>query len=273
VSTVRKTAVAGRFYPGDAAALSAEIGRCLATAPAGGADMPATAVVLPHAALVYSGAVAGAALRECRVPELAVILCPNHTGLGAPRACHPAGSFLLPGGSVVVDAELSERVAMEAGLTRDAEAHRREHAIEVELPLLQRKSPSLRIAAVCLSVLDYAECEAIGEGLARAVTALGGSEHVLLVASTDMSHYLSAERARVLDELALERVLALDAEGLYRTVREHRISMCGFIPTTAVLVAAKRLGARAGKLCRYAHSGEVTGDPSSVVGYAGVVVT
>lgn len=272
MSTVRKTAVAGRFYPAHASDLDAEIERCLAAVPAGGADTAATAVVLPHAALVYSGAVAGAALQECRVPERAVILCPNHTGLGVSRACHPDGAFLLPEGSVPVDAELSALVAAEAGLTRDAEAHRREHAIEVELPLLKRRNADLEIAAVCLGPLDYTECEAIGEGLARAIASFGGSERVLLVASTDMSHYVSAERARVLDQLALERVLALDAEGLYRTVREQKISMCGFIPTTAVLVAARRLGASTAKLCRYAHSGEVTGDSSSVVGYAGLVV-
>lgn len=272
MATVREPAVAGRFYPAEAEGLRAEIERCLGAEPARGAETPATAVILPHAGYVYSGAIAGSALGVCRVPERAIVIGPNHTGDGALCSLHPAGEFRLPGGRVAVDAELTAACAREAALTFDTAAHRHEHSIEVELPLLAAKNPELRIAALCLSWLDFAACQALGESLARAVTASGGSDRVLLVASTDMSHYIGAERARELDTLAIERVLALDAEGLHRTVVEQRISMCGVIPTTVVLVAARALGARRAELVRYGNSGDVSGDWRRVVGYAGMVV-
>ena len=171
-----------------------------------------------------------------------------------------------------VDRPLTESAAREAGLSLDRAAHQHEHAIEVELPLLLAKNPALRMAALCLSVLDFEQCREIGLGLARAVRSAGGPAEVLLVASTDMSHYVSAEHARSQDRLAIERVLALDPEGLYRTVRAERISMCGFIPTTVALVAARELGAAEAELIRYGNSGEVSGDHERVVGYAGIVV-
>jgi AmmeMemoRadiSam system protein B len=109
----------------------------------------------------------------------------------------------------------------------------------------------------------------VGEGIARAV---GEGGNALLVASTDMSHYVSAESARQLDSMALDRVLALDADGLYRVVQEHGISMCGYVPTTVALIAAKCLGATQAELVRYGNSGETSGDMERVVGYAGLIV-
>ena len=229
-------------------------------------------MVLPHAGYVYSGSIAGAGLAVCRVPERAIVLGPNHTGVGARCAIHPAGEFRFPGQSVVVDAELTERCAREAALTLDTEAHLREHSIEVELPLLAAKNPGLRIAALCLSRLDFESCRALGEALARVVQASGGSSQVLLVASTDLSHYISADEARALDTLAIERMLELDAEGLYRTVIDRRITMCGFIPTTVTLVAARALGAKRAELVRYGNSGDVNGDWAHVVGYAALAL-
>jgi AmmeMemoRadiSam system protein B len=272
VLPIREPAVAGRFYPADPEALRGEVARCLPSVPAGGAESTAIAAMLPHAGYVYSGAIAGAALAHCRVPARAVVLGPNHTGEGARRALHPPGLFRLPGALVPVDGPLTESLAREAGLSLDRAAHQHEHAIEVELPLLLAKNPALRVAALCLSVLDFEQCREIGLGLARAVRSAGGPAEVLLVASTDMSHYVSAERARNQDRLALEQVLALDPEGLYRTVRAERISMCGFIPTTVALVAARELGAREAELVRYGHSGEVSGDHEHVVGYAGIII-
>jgi AmmeMemoRadiSam system protein B len=264
--------VAGRFYPAEPEALQKELERCLPGVPAGGAEAKAIVAILPHAGYVYSGVIAGAAIEACKVPAAALVLGPNHTGLGEGRAIHPPGFFRLPGAMVPIDSSLSASAALEAELTFDAVAHQREHSIEVELPLLLAKNPALRVAAICLSVLDFEECRRIGEGLARAVRDAGGAERVLIVASTDMSHYVSAERAHALDHLALERVLSLDPEGLYRTVRAERISMCGFIPTTVALVAALALGAQRAELVRYGNSGDVSGDFERVVGYAGAVI-
>lgn len=228
--------------------------------------------MLPHAGYVYSGAIAGAVLATCRVPDSVLLLGPNHSGQGARRALYPPGFFRLPGALVPIDGALTAWAAEEAELELDPCAHEREHSIEVELPLLLAKNSSLRLAALCLASLDYDECQRIGEGLARAVRRAGGVEQVLIVASTDMSHYISALRARVLDQLALDHVLALDPEGLYRTVRTHRIAMCGVIPTTVALIAARELGASSADLVRYGNSGDVSGDHERVVGYAGLLV-
>jgi AmmeMemoRadiSam system protein B len=173
---------------------------------------------------------------------------------------------------VPIDTSLTAWAAEEAELELDPRAHEREHSIEVELPLLLAKNSSLRLAALCLAALDFDECRDIGEGLARAIRRAGGVDQVLIVASTDLSHYESAQRARALDRLALDHVLALDPEGLYRTVRTHRISMCGVIPTTIALIAARELGASSAELVRYGNSGDVSGDHERVVGYAGMLV-
>jgi AmmeMemoRadiSam system protein B len=128
-----------------------------------------------------------------------------------------------------------------------------------------------RFAAVCLARLSYGECRRLGEGIARAVRAASPAppEEILIVASTDMSHYVPAEEARAKDTLALERIRALDPEGLFRTVETHDISMCGYVPTTVALVAAVELGATEAHIVAYGNSGEISGDLSSVVGYAG----
>jgi len=153
-------------------------------------------------------------------------------------------------------------------LEEDAAAHAREHSLEMQLPFLQYRNQGVHLVPICLQRLDYAECAALGEGLAKTVQ--GFTEPVLLVASTDMTHFESQEDAKRRDMLAIDRVLEIDPRGLYETVTEHGISMCGFIPTTSVLCACKSLGVTKGTLVRYATSGDASGDYSSVVGYAGI---
>jgi MEMO1 family protein len=265
----RAPAVAGRFYPVDALKLQAELAGLLGQEPAG--KRTATALIAPHAGYVYSGQIAGSAYAAARIPERVIVLGPNHTGLGRRRALWPAGRWLLPGGAVPVDAELAEVARREAGLTADQQAHEREHSVEVQLPFLRALQPELKVVPICLGWLSLADCRQIGLGLARAISSSQGE--VLLVASTDMSHYVSADLARQLDHRALERVLAVDPEGLYDVVTREDISMCGVIPTTVVLVAARELGATIGDLVRYGNSGEVSGDFARVVGYASAILS
>ena len=146
-----------------------------------------------------------------------------------------------------------------------------EHSLEVQVPFLQYFQKNLRITPIMLSTISYATCEELGHQLAAAVKQV--KKDVLLVASTDMTHYESRKNAAAKDGLAIERIMALDAEGLFHTIVTRRITMCGFIPTTVVLVAAKALGAQTAELIRYTDSGEVTGDTAQVVGYAGFVVS
>jgi AmmeMemoRadiSam system protein B len=264
---LREPAVAGRFYSSDAGRLAAEVSGYLEPAAA---SRCARVLVVPHAGYVYSGAIAGAGYACVAVPSRAVVLCPNHTGLGRQRAVWCTGSWRLPGGDVPIDEELAQSICERAELSDDRLAHLREHAVEVQLPFLRARRPDVRVVPICLARLSLAECSRVARGLASALA--DAPDRPLMVASTDMSHYVRADEARRLDNLALERVTALDPEGLYEVVVEHDISMCGYIPTTVALMAARELGARRATVVRYGNSGEASGDFDRVVGYAAVVV-
>ncbi len=263
----REPAVAGRFYPGDHARLQQQVAQLMGPPVE---PRPALALIGPHAGYVYSGAILGETYARAVVPPRVVLMCPNHTGRGVPRSLWPGGSWRLPTGEVPLDEGLLPALVERCGARLDREAHRNEHAIEVHLPFALARQPDLRIAALCLAGLSLEACRAVGEGLAAVVD--DSEDPLLLVASTDMSHFLPAPEAAALDRLALDRVQALDPAGLYRTVREHEISMCGFIPTTVALFAACALGAREAELVRYGNSGDASGDHARVVGYAGVLV-
>jgi AmmeMemoRadiSam system protein B len=153
----------------------------------------------------------------------------------------------------------------------DEIAHRQEHSLEVQVPFLQYIQKNLSIAPLVVSHISYQDCVTVGNGLAEAIRNYG--RQVLIVASTDMSHYESRESASTKDNMALERIKGLDPEGLYKTVVDNRISMCGIMPTTVALVAALALGAKNAELVRYTDSGEASGDTSKVVGYAGLVIS
>lgn len=261
----RDPAVAGRFYTREPAGLRREVDAFLA---AGGAPAAAKGVVVPHAGYVYSGAIAGAVYARVDVPPRVVVLGPNHTGLGRRAALWPGGAWRLPLGDVGVDPALTAELSRAPLVEPDEEAHAGEHSLEVQVPFLVRRRPDVAIAALCLAHLRFAECEALGKAVARAA-ALHGA---LVVASSDMSHYVSAALARQKDHRAIERILALDPAGLYDVVHREQISMCGIIPATVMLVAARELGATKAELVRYGNSGDVNGDTRQVVGYAGIVV-
>lgn len=262
----RAPAVAGRFYPGDAGTLERDVAGYLAV---GSSPAPAIALVAPHAGYMFSGAIAGATYAQVVVPRTAVVLCPNHTGMGSKRSLWASGPWKIPGGEVPIDEPLAEQIHESAGLELDTLAHLHEHALEVQLPFLRARNPQVAIVPICIARLRMRECLQIGQGIAAAI---GERKDVLLVASSDMSHYVSADEAKAQDWKALARVEALDAEGLVETVETNDISMCGYLPTTVVIAAAKALGARTARVVRYGNSGEASGDFDRVVGYAGVVI-
>jgi hypothetical protein len=266
--SVRETAVAGYFYPGDADALLGAVDGYLAA----GAVEPqaAIAAVMPHAGYVYSGGTAGAVAAAVRIPDRVVALGPKHTRYGPRGAVAAATAWRFPFGDVPVDEELAAALAEHPLLERDDAAHRDEHSLEVEVPFLWRRNPALRITPVALGQLGLGVLQEIGEAVAAAIRAAG--EPVLIVASTDLSHQVPIEIARRLDGLVVERVLALDPEGLFHTVAERGITMCGVVPVTAALFAARALGAASARLVRYTTSAEASGDERRVVGYAGIVI-
>jgi AmmeMemoRadiSam system protein B len=273
VEPVREPAVAARFYPSEPERLRSSVGVYLGNP--GPNPVEARAVVAPHAGYVYSGKIAGETYAKVSVPRVVFVLCPNHTGFGVKRSLWPKGHWRLPGFDVPVDEELAASALEHAKLTEDHLAHVREHAIEVHLPFLYALRSDVRIVPLCLAGLAFAECEEVGRGIARAISDFerAHAERVMIVASTDMSHYISADEARVLDRMAIDRVRQLDAEGLYTTVKREEISMCGYIPTTVALVAARELGSVRAELVRYGNSGETSGNFDEVVGYAGLYIS
>ena len=263
----RKPSVAGSFYPGTKAALLEMIG---SMTERDAAKRKALAVVVPHAGYIYSGPVAGAVFSSVEVPGTAVILGPAHREIGSLLAVQREGSWQTPLGESPVENGLADLVLERSSLASDdARSHFGEHSLEVELPFLQYFQPRVAIVPVAVSYeASYDELEEFGRGVAEAVRAFG--REVLIVASTDMSHYVSQKTAEAQDSLAIRKVLELDARGLFATVRDKHITMCGFQPTAAAIVAAVGLGAARAELVRYATSGDRTGDYSQVVGYAGI---
>jgi AmmeMemoRadiSam system protein B len=264
---VRRPAVAGYFYPKKSEELRAMI-KGMVDPEARKAK--ALAVVSPHAGYIYSGAVAGAVFSSVELPECIVILGPSHRGIRAVFGIMSQGVWQTPLGDVPVDADLAKSVRERSSLIQDDEGgHASEHSLEVQLPFIQYLKPDFSIVPICVSpAADFNDLRALAEALADSIKRSG--RPALLVSSTDMSHYVSQETAKRLDFLAIDKMLALDARGLYDVVQEKDISMCGFQPTTAVILAAKELGARKAELVRYQTSGDASGDYDSVVGYAGL---
>ncbi len=265
----RKAFVAGQFYPRHAGELRQALD--LMTDPSA-VKAKAVAVVSPHAGYVYSGAVAGAVFSSVVVPDTIIILGPGHRPIRPMFAVQSEGAWETPLGEVPIEAGLA-RALLDAcrDCRSDAKAHEQEHSLEVQVPFLQHFNPKVSIVPVCISHLAaYAGLAALGKAVAEAVRGFG--RDVLIVASTDMSHYVSRAEAKEKDGLAIDRILALDPEGLFRTVVREDISMCGFQPVTAALAASRELGAVRAELVRYATSGDVTGDDAGVVGYAGLRV-
>jgi MEMO1 family protein len=266
---VRQPAVAGSFYDARADNLERDVRRLV---PQGLPLEPAIGAIVPHAGYVYSGSVAGAVYGRLRLPSVAVILCPNHTGRGAGGALDPSEVWRTPLGDVPLARRLADRILDAApSLEPDAEAHRREHSLEVQLPFLRLLRPDVELVPICIGQASLPLCREVGEAVAGVVRK--EEERPILIASSDMNHYEPRQVGRVKDELALARIEALDAEGLFRTVLTNSISMCGFLPVTALLFAARALGARSAEVVARRDSGDETGDDSSVVGYAGVVIT
>jgi len=274
-SALRTPAVAGRFYPGRADELLRDVREYSFPAKASGGRIAAIGCVAPHAGYIYSGRVAGAVYSRLEIPRHAVILCPNHTGKGHALAVMTSATWQTPLGEVPADAELGAHLLQGfPALVEDSAAHRGEHAIEVQLPFLQARQPKLNIVPIAIGTSNFDVLRGLGEALAEAIAAREKPDEgkVLIVASSDMNHYESDAITRVKDRKAIERVLALDARGLWQVVMSEDISMCGFGPAIVMLTAAKLLGAASATLVKYATSGEVSGDYESVVGYAGIIV-
>jgi AmmeMemoRadiSam system protein B len=267
----RRPAVAGLFYPDDPARLRDMAGGMLAEVDAESA--PAVGAVVPHAGLVYSGQCAAHVWKRIRIPETVVVLAPNHTGaVGSPGASLWArGRFTTPLGDVPVAEAFAEQLTARCALVaHDPSAHMREHAIEVELPFLRLIAADTRIVPIVLAWDRWEPTLELATALAESVRA--GEGDVLLVASSDMTHYESAAAAERKDRLAVDAMQRLDGEDLLSVCHRQGVSMCGRAPAAVVIEASRQLGATSVELVDYRHSGLVTGDDREVVTYAGLVI-
>jgi hypothetical protein len=271
--TVRRPAVAGRFYPAKPELLRRQLDEYLtADVPPPARVESAVGCVVPHAGYMYSGKVAGAVFQRLPARPAYIILCPNHTGLGAPLAIMSKGEWLTPLGAAHINTELAANLQHSCHLLmEDAKAHESEHAIEVEIPFLQRSVGDFTFVPIAVGVSRYAALEALGRGTAQ--TLKGSTGTVMIVASSDMNHYEPDDVTRSKDHKAIAQMLALDPAGLYEVIRKEDISMCGYGPAVVMLIAARELGATRAELVRYATSADTSGDKSAVVGYAGLVIS
>jgi AmmeMemoRadiSam system protein B len=265
---IRQPAVANQFYPGDEPSLNRELSGRIKE---GQKKEKVVAVISPHAGYMYSGGVAGAVFSVAEIPKDIIVMGPNHHGLGSPYAVMAQGTWQMPGGEVPINEKLAALLMEESRyLKADPQAHVHEHSIEVQLPFAQYVMPGVCLVPLVLGRADYGICEEIGAAIARALKRYG--KPVVLIASTDMTHYESQQSAKQKDQLAIDRITAMDPAGLLDTVTVNNITMCGVVPTTITLIAAKEMGATRARLIRYATSGDVSGDYSYVVGYAGFII-
>ena len=271
VSRVRRPVVAGYYYPADPAVLEETLDALLFGAGAA-PPQPARALIVPHGSFRHAGPVAAAAWASVRVPRRAILIGPSHAGTWMPWSLMEQGAYRTPLGEVPIDEPAAAALRARCPfLSADAWAQPGEHAIEVVLPFLQRLGPpELSIVPIITGSEDRDDCARLSDALAQVVRMQ--EEPVLLVASTDLSHYAPAARRAALDEQVLNAIGTLNGQTLLDRVQEQSIMMCGAIAAACVIDAARALGATSSAVARQGSSAEAGGDPGSTTGYAGVVI-
>jgi AmmeMemoRadiSam system protein B/AmmeMemoRadiSam system protein A len=272
---VRRTAVAGMFYPGEAGQLAADIDGYLDAAEAAGSgDLEGViGLISPHAGYMYSGAVAGKAYAAVRGRsyDSVIVVAPSHRFPFRGASVFGGDGYETPLGVVPVDRELADAITdPDQGIGYEPRAHASEHSLEVQVPFLQRTLGDFRIVPIVMG--DQAEpvVRRLAARVADAVRESG--KRVLLVASTDLSHYHDHDTAVELDSHILDAVGDFDPEGLLASLARGECEACGGGPSATVMMAARELGARSSSVVGYATSGDVTGDRAQVVGYMAAVL-
>lgn len=279
MAKIRRPRVAGSFYEGNAESLKAQIKNCFLQEfgpkkrPKVNKSGPREIIglVCPHAGYMFSGPVAANAYYELASdgkPDTVVILGPNHTGYGSALSLMNEGFWRTPLGDVEIDGETASEVVRETRLVDvDELAHRFEHSIEVQLPFLQYLYGSeFKFVPICFQMQDLSSAVEVGKALVEVLA----SKNAVVIASSDMTHYEPQENAAAKDMAALKAVEAMDEKRFYSIIEARNVTACGYGPIAAVITAAKGLGAKEAKLLCYKSSGDITGDYSSVVGYAAV---
>ena len=271
----RRPAVAGTFYPSDPKDLRHMIETLMEQAGANEAEKRIVSCVAPHAGYIYSGNVAAYTYkalkqtRNIRRVGVFVIVGPNHTGCGYPVSVSGGDQWATPLGKVANDKELAETIARLGNFTIDEEAHKSEHSVEVQLPFLQFTVDKPRCVFICMGDQSYRSAVALEDAISEAGAVLG--RQILVIASSDFNHYESKEIAERKDMPAIKELERLDAKRFHELIGKSGDSACGYGPIAVAVLYAKRHGAESGRLLKYATSGEITGDYSSVVAYASII--
>ncbi len=279
---VRRPCQAGAFYPGEPSSLKAEIERCFLhkygpgkiPKVSSGALRSLIGIVSPHAGYMYSGSIAAHSYYALAVegtPECAVILGPNHTGLGSGISIMEDGRWATPLGELPIDSEVAEEICKNFKMVDvDEKAHLFEHSIEVQLPFLQYLyGERLLFVPICMMMQDLETSKELGEAIAKSIA----NKNAVVIASSDMTHYEEGRMAEEKDREAINAMAELDEAKLFGTIESKMISMCGYGPVISAIACAKKLGATKAKLLSYKTSGDITGDHSSVVGYASLILS
>ena len=262
---------AGRFYPGEPAAMAQAVEQLLEPDPVAPQAWPAA--MIPHAGWIFSGRLAAATLQRLQFPSRVLVLAPKHTEPGPGWAVAPYLAWQIPGGEVPGDPELARRLAADVpGLQLNAAAHQQEHAIEVQLPLIARLAPQARVVGIVMAASDWQACQGFANALAAVLASL--PEQPLLLISSDLHHFASDAESRRLDKLALQAIQTLDPPHVLDTVvKQHQIKMCGVYPCVTVMETLRQLNQLTRCECvGYTTSAEASGDRSRVVGYAGLLL-
>lgn len=265
---IREPVVAGQFYPADPVKLKKDLNKLVVS---DSEKMDVFGVVCPHAGYIYSGRVAGSVFSKINVPDTVVILAPNHTGYGTDFSIWPEGSWNTPLGETSIDGDLTDRIVSDCDLVEeDYDAHMHEHSAEVILPFLQYCNPNVKIVVIVVRSRSLDGLKKVGKSISSIVKNF--CPETLVVASSDMTHQEPEKSANMKDKIAIDEIVKMDEDGLYREVNSLGITMCGVNPTVSMLVCSKDRGASSASLIKYETSGKTSGDYDHVVGYAGIVV-
>lgn len=264
---IRKPCVANTFYEGNRDDLLITLDSFIKDEK----KEKAFAILVPHAGYIYSGKVAGEVFSKVEIPNNVILIGPNHTGLGKKVSLMNEGTWQTPIGDTKINEKLADMILNNCSLIeKDIEAHLREHSLEVELPFIQKINPKAEIVPITIMHLSLKESFEFAKALAKTINEF--TEDVLIVVSTDMNHFEDEETTRRKDNLAIEKIKSMDAEGLFNVVKEQDISMCGVLPSVVAIEAANILKYKKATLVDHRTSGEVSKDFESVVGYAGLII-
>jgi AmmeMemoRadiSam system protein B len=258
---MRKAVVAGRFYPKSKEKIL-NFFNSVDNLPV---KKNAYGLIVPHAGYIFSGATAVRTFYSAELPDLIIILCPNHQGEGQLLGVS-FDDWETPFGIMETDKEVASYIVKNSDAVEDFVAHKYEHSLEVQLPIVKWLNPNAKIVAVSVGTLNTV----LMDSLVSAIAAIYNQNKCLVVASSDMSHFVSEQKAKRLDGMVIDKLTELDANNMFNIVMENNISMCGVAPSYIVTKVAKESGATKGEVIEYTNSGKVTGDYFDVVAYLGM---